>query len=71
MRLHLRLTEEEAETTRRRQGLLVGREELQQLELLARRKERGLLQGPLTPRRRSGAQERGHGSPFEQYELFR
>ena len=33
MRLHLLLAEEEAETTRHRQGLLVGREELQQLEL--------------------------------------
>jgi hypothetical protein len=65
LRLRLRLSEREAESTRRRQGLLVGGEELQQLELLSRREPRGVLDRPLAPRRRSGAGEGRHGRSFE------
>eukprot|EP00966_Prymnesium_polylepis_P101961 2361246-Prymnesium_polylepis.1 len=59
--LWLRVSEEEAESTRRRrQGLRVGGEELQQLEILARREPHGVLDRPLAPRRararRSGKQ---------------
>jgi hypothetical protein len=43
--LRLRLPEEEAESTRRRQGLLVGGEQLQQLELLQLR-EAPTVQSP-------------------------
>jgi hypothetical protein len=43
----------------RRQCLLVGGEELQQLELLARREPRGILHRPLAARRRRGRAEEG------------
>jgi len=50
MRLRLRLAKQEAEATRRREGLLVGGEQLQQLELLQRREARSLLHRPLGSR---------------------
>jgi hypothetical protein len=51
MRLRLRVAEQEAETTRRRQRLLVGREQLQQLELFQRGEARSVLQRPHSVRR--------------------
>ena len=64
LRVRLRLSERKAESTRRREGLLIGGEEPQQLVLLARREQRGLGYRPPGARRRR-ASEGGHGGPFE------
>ena len=57
LRLRLHPAKAEAESTSRRQGLRIGREELEQLKLLARREACGVFHGPLAARRRGGVQE--------------
>ena len=59
LRVRMRLSERKTESTRRRQGLLIGGEEPQQLVLLARREQRGLRYRPLGARR-CRASEGGH-----------